>query len=290
MMQAQMQEYLAYCHQIEDYLAQSLKRLPPHGYLEKAMEYSLMAGGKRVRPVLTLATCQLFGGKAEEALPFAAAVEMIHTYSLIHDDLPAMDNDDLRRGKATCHKAFDESTAILAGDALLTGAFFQLANAKLHPQKIVAATLSLSSLAGAPGMVGGQALDLGITPSTLEQVEEIQTLKTGALLIASCHLGAIAAGVGVEEITTITNYASCLGRAFQIRDDILDATGEEASLGKPIGSDKRGKKENFFTLYGLEKANQEVETLTKQAKESVAKLPNSGFLLWLVDHLATRNK
>lgn len=284
------QEHLAYCHQIDQHLQAILQTLPPHGKLVQAMEYSLMAGGKRLRPVLTLATCKLFGGKVEEALPFAAAVEMIHCYSLIHDDLPAMDDDDLRRGKPSCHKAFDQATAILAGDALLTAAFFQVATAQLHPQKIVAATLTLSALAGASGMVGGQALDLGTTPQNLDQLEELQTLKTGALLIAACQMGAIAAGVGTEEITKITNFSALLGRAFQIRDDILDATGQEQHLGKTPGKDKKTGKQTFYTLLGEEKAQEEVSHLSKGAKEALSGLEHSGFLCWLVDDLEKRKQ
>lgn len=284
------QEYQNYCHQIEEHLHQYVRTLTPHAKLEQAIAYSLLAKGKRIRPVLTLATCKMLGGTEKEAIPFAAALEMVHTYSLIHDDLPAMDDDDLRRGKPTCHKQFDQATAILAGDALLSASFQQIALAPVNPQKIAAATLCLSALSGTQGMVGGQALDLGTTPTTVEELEQLQMLKTGALLIAACQLGAIAAGAEVEQITQITNYASYLGRAFQIQDDILDAIGDRATLGKSPGSDQKAGKHTFYTLFGPEKAKAEVEKLTQQAKESIQNLEGAEFLLWLVEDLQQRKK
>ncbi len=285
--QAQKESYLA---MFDPVLQAYCSRLPPYAQLNTAMCYSLLAGGKRLRPLLTLGSCTLFGGKAEEALPFALAVELVHCYSLIHDDLPAMDNDDLRRGKPSCHKEFDEATAILAGDALLTSAFVQVASAPLSAEKIVSATLCLSSFAGERGMVGGQALDLISQNRRLElaEVEQIQRLKTGALLLASCHLGAIVAGASKEEILRITDFATKLGRAFQIRDDILDATGHISKLGKPIGSDQKQNKDNFFTLLGKEKAQAQVETLTKEAKEALGGMPKAEFMLSLAESLTER--
>ncbi len=258
--------------------------------LQEAMEYSLLAGGKRLRPVLTLAFCELFGGSVQAALPFALAVEMVHTYSLIHDDLPAMDDDDLRRGKASCHKQFDEATAILAGDALLTSAFYVLTTANLPPAVLLEAVAHLSVSAGEHGMAGGQSLEIaleGATPS-LEELLTLQQLKTGSLLASSCYLGAIAGGASGKDLEQVLNFAGFLGSAFQIRDDILDATGEEEKLGKPIGSDMKEGKVTFYTLLGEEVAQERLVSLTNRGKESLQSYRNNEFLLWLAEELTKR--
>ena len=200
--------------------------------LTEAMEYSLLAGGKRIRPVLTLECCRLCGGDPEAALNFACGVEMIHTYSLIHDDLPAMDDDDLRRGRPTNHKVYGEATAILAGDGLLTAAFQALAGAKLPAERVVEAVACLAKEAGPEGMVGGQALDMAGEGRALtrKELELLQSLKTGALISAAAELGCIAAGGTAEQRAAVRTYAQCLGRAFQIQDDILDVTGTAEEL------------------------------------------------------------
>ena len=206
---------------IEECLARVFAAEARHADLQEAMEYSLLAGGKRIRPILTLETCRLCGGDPEAALPFACGVEMVHTYSLIHDDLPAMDNDDLRRGRPTNHVVYGEAAAILAGDALLTAAFEQLTEANLPDEQIVEAVRCLSRAAGSAGMVGGQALDMAGEGHALdrEELELLQSLKTGALISAAAELGCIAAGGGTEQRARVRAYAQALGRAFQVRDE-----------------------------------------------------------------------
>ena len=248
--------------QIEAFLGKYLENSPQYARLQEAMRYSLLAGGKRIRPVLVLEACRICGGEVEKALPFACAVEMIHTYSLIHDDLPAMDNDDLRRGRPTNHKEFGEAAAILAGDALLTEAFFALSQAELPPDRIVQAVACLSAQAGHLGMVGGQALDMEEKKRTVPELEQLQSLKTGALLQAAAELGCIAAGGTPQQRQGLRVYAEKLGRAFQIRDDMLDVMGEQAQLGKPIGSDAELGKSTFAALLGLEACAGLVEELT----------------------------
>lgn len=260
--------------------------------LKQAMEYALLDGGKRIRPVLTLAFCELFGGSVHSALPFALAVEMIHSYSLIHDDLPCMDDDDLRRGKPSCHKQFGEATAILAGDALLTSAFYALATAKLPPEIILEGLAHLSVSAGEHGMVGGQAMELSFTgtPPNINELVQIQQLKTGALLSSACFLGALAGGACEEDGEKILQFAGFLGGAFQIRDDILDAVGSESELGKPIGSDEKSGKETFYTVFGAEVAQERLVDLTKKAKSQLDSYRNNEFILWLADELTQRKK
>lgn len=263
----------------------------PQQIVADAMKYSISAGGKRIRPVLTLEFCRLFGGEVEKALPFACAVEMIHTYSLIHDDLPCMDNDDMRRGRPSCHIAFGEANALLAGDGLLTLAFGTAASAELDDKKIRLACLALSEYAGMLGMIGGQVIDLAsegksISPDTLI---EMYTLKTGALLRLSSRLGCIAAGAGSESEKLADDFSYNLGLAFQITDDILDVTGTEADLGKPIGSDSVNEKSTYVTLFGPEKAVQEAERLTKLSRDALDKLnSDTSFLNDLLDMLLSR--
>lgn len=274
---------------IEDFLTKWLEKAPRYAALQEAMRYSLLAGGKRIRPVLTLEACRICGGTVEAALPFACAVEMIHTYSLIHDDLPAMDDDDLRRGQPTNHKVFGESTAILAGDALLTEAFYALSQAKLPPERVVQGMACLSARAGHGGMVGGQALDMEEKTRTVPELEQLQSLKTGALLQAAVELGCIAAGGTLEQRQTLSVYAEKLGRAFQIRDDMLDVIGEQERLGKPVGSDREMGKNTFAALLGLEVCSTRVEELTVQAEETLTSFEDRGFLVWLAQRLAQRS-
>lgn len=239
--------------------------------LIEAMQYSLLDAGKRVRGILVLAFYDLFagGGSTEKALPFAAAIEMIHAYSLIHDDLPCMDNDDMRRGKPSCHKQFGEDIALLAGDALLTQAFDVVSGKAVmqdFPAEIILKALScLAKAAGVPGMIGGQLMDIK-NKSTDENTLKMQdNMKTGALIRASVHMGAILAGAGSEDIEKALTYAENLGIAFQVVDDILDKTSTADKLGKPIDSDKRSGRVTYATLYGLQKAKQEAKKLTNDA-------------------------
>jgi len=254
------------------------------------MEYSLLAGGKRLRPVLVLECCRLCGGDVDKAIPFAAAVEMIHTYSLIHDDLPAMDNDDLRRGRPTNHKVYGEATAILAGDALLTAAFEQLAKAELPAQRIVDAVACLSRCAGALGMVGGQILDMAGEGRSLciPELEQLQSLKTGALISAAAQLGCIAAGGNSEQLKNVAAYAQALGRAFQVRDDMLDEISTSEALGKPVGSDRVNEKSTFLTALGLDGCQKLVVELTQTAVEALGGFEHPDFLIWLAEEMAQR--
>ena len=260
--------------------------------LQEAMEYSLLAGGKRIRPVLTLETCRMCGGPVEAALPFACGVEMVHTYSLIHDDLPAMDNDDLRRGRPTNHVVYGECTAILAGDGLLTAAFGQLAGAGLPPELVVEGVRCLSAAAGPGGMVGGQALDMAGEGRALElgELELLQSMKTGALISAAAELGCIAAGGTPEQRGQVRRYANALGRAFQVRDDMLDVTGSAQELGKTAGSDRMNEKSTFVTALGLDGCARLVEELTEQAVQALEGFPAPEFHIWLARRLAERKK
>ena len=229
------------------------------GYSEvsKAARYSLLSGGKRIRPAVMMEFCKLCGGKAEDALDFAVALEMIHTYSLIHDDLPCMDNDDMRRGKPSCHKAFGEDIALLAGDTLLTEAFFIASNANVSADKVLKAISFLSSNAGLHGMIGGQVLDLSFEKNEPDAMalSDMYMRKTSALLIAAASIGCIAAGADSEEnLKSAAKYGYNLGLAFQIIDDILDVTADEKKLGKPVGSDEKNNKTTFVSIYGLEQA------------------------------------
>ena len=277
---------------VEEALARYAEQWPELGDLQKAMAYSLLSGGKRIRPVLTLAACRLFGGQAEKALPFACGLEMIHTYSLIHDDLPCMDDDDFRRGKPTNHKVYGEATAVLAGDSLLTAAFGVLAQAELSPEQIVRGVACLSQAAGPAGMAGGQVLDLLGEGKTLtyDEIVQIQNLKTGCMIEAAVRLGAIVAGSTPEEEEAVAEYARKIGLAFQIRDDVLDVLGDEAELGKPIGSDQENQKSTFVGLKGIEGCEALIEELTEGAIASLASYPGSEFLCELARMLAGRTK
>jgi farnesyl diphosphate synthase len=242
----------------------------PEARVVKAMRYSSLAPGKRLRPFLVLASAQLFSVSRRSALQAAAAVELVHAYSLVHDDLPAMDNSDLRRGRPTCHKQFDEATAILAGDGLLTYAFEVLAQPDTHGDPAVRCELvtALSQAAGAAGMVGGQMIDLlAENDSTLDigAITRLQRLKTGALIAFACEAGAILGKAGREQRHALRGYAHDLGLAFQIADDLLDIEGSAAETGKPVGSDAAAGKATFVTILGLERARAQAAALIRQA-------------------------
>ena len=259
-----------------------------------AMSYSISSGGKRLRPALLLEFYRLCGGNNDDsAANFAAALEFIHTYSLIHDDLPCMDDDDMRRGKPSCHIAFGEDTALLAGDALLTYAFNLASSAtEVDSKQAIEAVRLLSYYAGAHGMVGGQVIDLsfvGKSP-TAEQLEKMYSLKTGALIVAAAHIGCIIAGADEEKINAAKNFAQKIGFAFQIVDDILDIVGTEEQLGKPVGSDDKNQKITYATLIGIENAKSLVTRLTEQAVEALNVFGNDADGLIELAKLLTERK
>lgn len=252
-------------------IEQQLERLVPqtdteYSNVRDAMLYSLKAGGKRIRPALTLEFCKVCGGLVPLALNYACALEMIHTYSLIHDDLPCMDDDDIRRGKPSCHRVYGEEFALLAGDALQPLAFSAIALAPLKPEQNVKAAAVLAEYCGINGMVGGQAVDLNSEgkPVRSNTLDLMHKLKTGALIKAACILGCISAQ-RYEMIQVAEQYAECIGYAFQIRDDILDVIGDESKFGKPIGSDAENGKATFVSVYGLERAQEMVAEYTERA-------------------------
>lgn len=261
----------------------------PQKPLLDAMEYSLFAGGKRLRPIFTFEFCRMAGGDWKKAAPFAAAVEMIHTYSLIHDDLPAMDNDDLRRGQPTNHKVFGEGMAILAGDALLTDAFSVASFAQLpNPEQMGYAISVLAQCAGSLGMVGGQALDILSQDRILSEqdVTDIQTRKTGALINAACVLGVISAGGSEEQVQAAGMFAGALGLAFQIRDDMLDVIGSQEEMGKGVGTDS--EKNTFVRLYGLEQCEALVQKYTRFAVSRLDTFEDHDFMAALAESLTDR--
>lgn len=263
----------------------------PYNEVIRAMKYSLKIGGKRIRPILLLEFYKLCGGTDLSAMNFAVALEMIHTYSLIHDDLPCMDNDDFRRGKPSCHKQFSESTAVLAGDALLTEAFGYAAKTdNICKKNIINALTVLSANAGTDGMVGGQIIDIANEGKTVtaEQLKYMYSLKTGALIKSACVIGCILAGA-YDKIPYAEQYAESVGLAFQITDDILDCTSDEKTLGKPIGSDEKNNKSTFVSLYGIEKCKSIVAELTETAKSLIDNFEGNGkFLKEIADYLAFR--
>ena len=280
-----------YRETIERYLASIYASFgaEPQKPIFEAANYSLLAGGKRLRPMLALEFCRMCGRNLEEALPFAAAVEMIHTYSLIHDDLPCMDNDDYRRGRLTNHKVFGEGMAVLAGDALLTDAFAVAARAKLpEPGKIGEAIAILSECAGSLGMIGGQVLDImsAQRACTEQEVLDIQSRKTGRLIVAPCVLGVIAGNGTEAQKEGAAGFASLLGLAFQIRDDILDVIGDAGELGKATGVD--GDKNTFVRLCGLSSCEQLVKDYTARAIDCLKVFPDAAFLTDLARSLTQR--
>jgi len=276
---------------IENYLKNIYPqfREEPQRDLFDAMEYSLLAGGKRLRPVFVLDFCRMCGGNWQNAAPFAAALEMIHTYSLIHDDLPCMDNDDFRRGRPTNHKVYGETMAILAGDALLTDAFLLAASAKLpNPGDMALAISVLAQNAGSLGMVGGQVLDIQAETRELteQEVIDIQSRKTGALINAACVLGVIAAGGSEEKIQAAATFAGALGMAFQIRDDMLDVIGTQEEMGKGVGTDET--KNTFVKLYGLEKCEELVQRYTSVAIDALQIFADNTYMTYLAKSLTDR--
>lgn len=285
-------QFAAWQNTVEAALQQYADRWPAYGDLQAAMAYSLLSGGKRIRPVITLAVCRLFGGEEEQALPLACGLEMVHTYSLIHDDLPCMDDDDFRRGRPTNHIVYGEAMATLAGDALLTAAFETLTAASLPAPDLVRAVRCLSRAAGPAGMVGGQVLDLLGEGKALteEAITDVQRLKTGCMIQAAARLGAIAAGSTPEQEEAAADYARHLGLAFQIRDDLLDVLGDEATFGKPIGSDAANEKSTFVTLLGVDACQRKVEELTERAVACLAPYAGRDFLCTLARNLAVRKK
>ena len=283
--------YDTYRSAVEEYLGGLFSVDKPYGKLQEAMRYSLMAGGKRVRPVMTLAFCDLMGGEWRRAIPFGCALELVHTYSLIHDDLPSMDDDDLRRGKPTCHKVYGETLAVLAGDALQPEAFAILAAAEgLSAQQRIDAVAVLARAAGGDGMVAGQVLDLDGKCRSREQVELLHSLKTGAMIAAAAELGCVAANAAPEQRQAARDYAREVGLAFQIRDDMLDVIADQTEFGKPIGSDREEGKTTFVDLIGLDGCEREVAACTGRAKAALSDFPGNGFLLELADQLAERRK
>ena len=282
--------YQAYVSAIEDYLRESCFTDPtePQQKLFSAMRYSLLASGKRLRPVFVLDFCRMCGGEWEQAVPFAAAVEMVHTYSLIHDDLPCMDNDDYRRGRPTNHKVYGEAMAVLAGDGLLTAAFSQIAKAPYCAQCRIDAVQTLSDCAGELGMVGGQALDMLSEERlcTEQEVLDIQSRKTGALIKAACILGVLAGGGTAKQLDAAGVFASNLGLAFQIRDDMLDVIGDSQALGKATGVDDG--KNTFVRLYGLEKCEVLVNDYAQKAVSALRAFKDTDFMEYLTNTLTNR--
>ncbi len=281
-----------YKSHIEDYLKQWYARFEkePQSLLFESMQYSLMAGGKRLRPVLAFEFCRLCCGDWRRAIPLAAAVEMIHTYSLIHDDLPCMDNDDYRRGRLTNHKVYGDAMAVLAGDALLTDAFAVASTAQLEGKAMADAIGVLSECAGSLGMVGGQVLDIlsEQRACTEEEILAIQSRKTGALIRAACALGAIAGGADEAQFDAACRFAAALGLAFQIRDDMLDVIGNQEELGKAVGVD--AGKNTFVRLYGLEKCEQLVRYYTDLAIEALSVFEDASFMTTLALQMTNRTK
>ena len=291
-------QYTVYKDMIEEYLDE-ISRIKecPQQRVKEAERYSLLAGGKRIRPVFSLCFAQMFGVRIEEILPFAAAVEMIHTYSLIHDDLPAMDNDDLRRGKPTNHKVYGEAVAILAGDALLTGAFDLIHKAMLNVSEekvkyFLKAAEILSAAAGDNGMIAGQVVDMEAEGREIsaEQLRFMHLNKTGALIKASCLMPVVISGISSEDdiYGQIEKFAEYIGLIFQMKDDILDVESSEDVLGKPIGSDCRQSKSTFVTVYGVEECRRLAEEYTQRAIEIVGKYNNSQFIIEFSEYLLKR--
>ena len=270
------------------------KEAVPESILNHSVEYSLMAGGKRLRPILMLKTYQLFNENIENCMPFAIAMEMIHNFSLIHDDLPGIDNDDFRHGKLTNHKKFNEATAILAGDSLLNQAYIVISKSLLQEQQLERKIRALSEFThSVDRMIAGEYVDTEYEGKQIshEYLEYIHNNKTGALLKACCRMGAILAGAKEDDIENITEYANNIGLAFQIKDDILSEIGDEKVLGKPTGNDKEKGKCTYVTKYGLEESQKKLEVLTKEAIKRTEKYGEKGeFLKELALYMMGRNK
>lgn len=284
-----------YARSVELALEQYVPNVPvAQGRLIDAMQYSLFAGGKRIRPALLLEFCRINGGSVEAAMPFACALEMIHTYSLIHDDLPCMDDDDLRRGRPSNHKVFGQATAVLAGDALLTAAFETMLDPdnlkKLDPACALKAAYIIAYSSGAYGMVGGQQMDIDAEGAGIDfqTAALIHSMKTGALFCAAAEAGCVLAGAGLTEINHAVSYANFLGLVFQIQDDILDATGDSAVMGKNIGTDAETDKQTFVRILGIERCGGLVESFSKDAVSYLKPFQDIEFLSWLTDFLSKR--
>ncbi len=263
----------------------------PIGGLAEAMRYSLLAGGKRIRPMLALEFCRACGGDVETALPVACAIEMLHTYSLIHDDLPCMDNDTLRRGRPTNHVVYGECVATLAGDALQAEAFASILRSDLPAERRARCAEFLADAAGIDGICGGQYMDMLAEEKVLteEELTDVYARKTGALLIAACRIGVAAGGGTEEQLEAAMQYGAALGVAFQLRDDMLDVIGSEQELGKPIGSDAEQQKNTYMALYGAERCAQMIDSLTARAKQVLrGAFEDTAFLCELADSMAVR--
>lgn len=280
---------------IEDLLNEYMAKV--EGYQKTifdSMNYSLKAGGKRLRPILTLEACKLVGGNEKDAYPFAVAIEMIHTYSLIHDDLPALDNDDLRRGRKTNHKVYGEAMAILAGDGLLNYAYEIMLRESLskgEPEKYLKAINEIAKASGIYGMIGGQVVDIESEGKSIdmEKLDFIHMNKTAAIIIGCMRAGAIIGGASEEELENVTKYAKNIGLSFQIVDDILDIVGDEAKLGKKVGSDIDNEKSTYPSLIGLEKSKETANKLIAEAKMSIDYInKDSEFLNNLADYIVDR--
>ena len=284
-------QYKTYLAAVEDFLSGLFMQQRTYGILQEAMRYSLLAGGKRVRPVLTLAFCDMLGGNWRDALPFACALELVHTYSLIHDDLPCMDDDDLRRGKPTCHKVYGETIAVLAGDALQPEAFQLIANApNMSDRQRLDAVMALASACGGDGMVAGQVLDVCGLSGNEEELRFLHRLKTGEMICAAVELGCIAANAEHDIRKKAVEYGAHIGLAFQIRDDMLDVIADESEFGKPVGSDHEEGKVTFVNLKGLSKCEMLVEQETAMAIQALHGLGDTAFLEYVADWLAGRRK
>lgn len=282
--------YTTYQNAVEAYLNQLFAEEKPYGRLYEAMRYSILAGGKRIRPVLTLEFARLGGIDWHLALPYACALELVHNYSLIHDDLPCMDDDELRRGKPTNHKVYGETLAVLAGDALQPEAFRLIAQAPgMSAESRIDAVEVLAKACGADGMVGGQVLDTVYDVEDVMGLTNLIRLKTGAMISGAAELGCVASGMSKEKRAQAIIFADQLGLAFQIRDDMLDVVGDEVTFGKPIGSDKDEGKITFVDVLGLDGCNQEVEACTNRAKAAVADWADHDFLWELADRMVGRN-
>ena len=283
----------SYREQIESFLQTCLKDDSIPERLQSAMEYSLFAGGKRIRPTLCLVWAELLSGSREHPLGFACSLECIHTYSLVHDDLPAMDDDDLRRGQPSNHIKYGQALAILAGDGLLTEAFSLMLSHDRHPERTLQAAAEVARAAGPRGMVGGQVLDILMTgkgQGDLEMLKSMHSLKTGALLRASCLSGAMLAGADHADLSLADQYGTAIGLAFQIADDILDITGEEQAIGKPVGSDESRGKLTYPSLLGLDESKALGFRMVEQATAALEKYsgPQSQFLADLARYIMER--
>ena len=287
MLEARSREYREY---IEAYLKDWYARFhdEPQSKLFEAVEYSLLAGGKRLRPIFAFEFCRMCGADWKKAAPLAAAVEMVHTYSLIHDDLPCMDNDDYRRGRLTNHKVYGEAMAVLAGDALLTDAFCVASTVDLEGKSMADAIGILSECAGSLGMVGGQVLDILAEERecTEQEILDIQSRKTGRLVNAACALGAIAGGASEAQFDAACRFAASLGLAFQIRDDMLDVIGTKEEMGKGVGTDEN--KNTFVRLYGLEKCEELVQKYTQSAIDALQVFDDNVYMSQLALSLTDR--